>query len=188
MFDTSGQRSHKGEHVVDIKAKERAEARRAKSSKADRSTRSKSKRDEDAVVKPVYDVEIQRFKAIVRQIAKHELEPQQSSMFQMENRSRLRRLANLGIYGHQPGIAAHVRTEPDEQERIVEAILKQKVGSCYRAMKQFREYTEHRKIDTTAKVRIRITRTATRTIIKWIRRRRTQEEEEEEEEEEDHGE
>ena len=34
MFDISGERSHTGEHVVDTKAKERAEARRVNSSKA----------------------------------------------------------------------------------------------------------------------------------------------------------
>ena len=116
MFDISGERSHNGEHVVDTKAKERAEARRANSSKSKQSSRNKKKRCEDAVVKPVYEAEIKRFKAIVRQIAKHELEPNQSRLFCMESRSRLRRLADLGVYGHQPGIAAHVLTDPDERE------------------------------------------------------------------------
>ena len=188
MFDTSGQRSQGGEHVIDMKAKQRADERRkAKASKEDRSRRSKGKRCEDVVVKPVYEAEILRFKAIVRQIAKHELEPQQSSMFQMESRSRLRRLAGLGIYGHQPGIAAHVATEPEEEEKVVEAILRQKVGSCNKTMKQYKEHIAHRNVVPEAKVRVRIARIATRTTVKWGRQRRSQEEEVEQEDQSDMG-
>jgi len=105
----------------------------------------------------------------------------------MENRSRLRRLAGLGIYGHQPGIAAHVATEPEEDERVVEAILRQKVGSGSKTIKQYKEHTAHRNVEANAKIRIRIARIATRTIVKWGRRRRSQEEEEGQEEQSDQG-
>ena len=105
----------------------------------------------------------------------------------MESRSRLRRLADLGVYGHQPGIAAHVLTDPDEKDKIVEAILKQKVGSNHKTMKQYKEYTAQRNEDASLKTRIRIARIASRTIVKWDRRRKTQEEEEEQEEQSDLG-
>ena len=127
----------------------------------------------------MYEAEVQRFKAIVRHIAKHELEPHQSGWFQMESRGKLRRLAGLGIYGHQPGIAAHVATNPEEEERVVEAILRQKVGSCSNTMRQYKEHTAHRNVDADAKIRVRIARIATRTIVRWGRPRRSQEEEEE---------
>jgi len=175
MFDISGERSHLGEHVVDPKAKERAEARKANSSRAKQCNRSnKKKQDQDAVVKPVFEAELKRFKAIVRQIAKHELEPCQSKLFHMESRGRLRRLADLGIYGHQPGIAAHVHVKPEEEEKIVEAILKQKVGSNHRTIKQYREFTAYRKEDVNSRIRIRIARIATRTVVKWDRSRKVQ--------------
>jgi len=181
LFDTAGMRAHGSDHVIDTKAKQRADARRkAKATKEDRNGRSK-RQCGSAVVKPVYEAEIQRFKAIVRQIAKHELEPQQSNLFKMEGRSRLRRLAGLGIYGHQPGIAAHVAITPEEEERVVEAILRQKVGSCSKTMKQYREHIAHRNVEVDAKVRVRIARIATRTIVKWERKRRSQEEEKEQE-------
>ena len=97
----------------------------------------------------------------------------------MESRRRLRRLADLGVYGHQPGIAAHVLTDPDEKDKIVEAILKQKGGSNHKTMKQYKEYTAQRNEDASLKTRIRIARIASRTIVKWDRRRKTQEGEEE---------
>ena len=44
----------------------------------------------------------------------------------MEKRCKLRRLACLGVVGHQTGIAGHVKMSQDEKHRIAEAILAQK--------------------------------------------------------------
>ena len=108
LFDTEGHRSPIGEHVRDQKARERVEARK---SVRDR-TKHEVKRAKlsDAVTKPLFDEEVKRFKAICRQVARHELEEKQAQMFLMEGRGKIKRLANLGVYGHQPGIAAHVHT------------------------------------------------------------------------------
>ena len=46
MFDISGERSHNGEHVVDTKAKERAEARSANSSKAKQRKAAETRRND----------------------------------------------------------------------------------------------------------------------------------------------
>ena len=102
LFDTEGWRTTKGEHVPDLKARQKAEARK--------STRGRTKQEvrraktSDAVAKPLFDAEIKRFKAICRQVARHELEERQGQMFLMEDRSMLNRLTTLGVYGHQPGI------------------------------------------------------------------------------------
>ena len=94
----------------------------------------------------------------------------------MESRSKMRRWSDLGVYGHQPGISAHGQTEKEEQERIVEAILKQKVGSNHKTIKQYREYCAQKAEQGDLKTRIRIARIATRTVVKWERPRKLQHE------------
>ena len=66
--------------------------------------------------------------------------------------------------------------EAQEKAKIVEAILKQKVGSSHKAMKQYKEYTAQRADQGDLKTRIRIARIATRTMVKWERPRKSQEE------------
>ena len=75
------------------------------------------------------DAELARFKAIVRHIARHELDDLQADMFMMDDCTTVRRLAKLGIYGHQPGVAAHVKTTQDEEQGIVEGLFAQKVAA-----------------------------------------------------------
>ena len=53
----------------------------------------------------------------------------------MDNRPNLRRLNDLGVTGHQPAIKAYCQITGQEKEKIVEAILKQKMPTI-RKLKQ----------------------------------------------------
>ena len=94
------------------------------------------------MTKASLDQELKLFKAIVRQIARHELNDEQTRFFQMERRSQLRRLAPLGIEGNEPAAKAYCKVTPQEGDRIIEAILKQKVGANAKNLKQYADYKE----------------------------------------------
>ena len=85
---------------------------------------------ESAICLPTLDEELKSFKAIVRYIMRHEA----------EGRNRLRRLAKLGIIGHQPAIVAYCKVSMEERDTIIERLLKQKVGSNPKRMKTYYEY------------------------------------------------
>ena len=70
----------------------------------------------------------------------------------------------------------------DEAVMIQEAIIRQKVGCNAKTIKQFKEHADRRSDDDEAKIRIRIAKLATRTIVKWKRHRKKEEEDAEEEE------
>ena len=127
LFDKSGLRTKGGEHVLNHEVRQRAEKRKAE--QASKEDLPRNYADHAAILRLALDAELARFKAIVRHIARHELQDQDADMFTMDDNSKFRRLAKLGIYGHQPGIAAHVRTTMEEDQGIVEGLLAQKVGS-----------------------------------------------------------
>ena len=102
----------KGEHVADPHMHKCAEARNG--SNGNQGGPTKITIVLYATPRPLYGDEISRFKAVVRQIARREMDERQAALFLMEDRSRIRRLTKLGVYGHQPGIAAHLETTPDE--------------------------------------------------------------------------
>ena len=58
----------------------------------------------------------------------------------MENRSNLRRLNDLGIYGHQPAIKAYCQMSQEEKAKITEHILKQKIANNRKAEVLFAEH------------------------------------------------
>ena len=60
----------------------------------------------------------------------------------MENRSNLRRLNDLGIYGHQPAIKAYCQISQEEKATIVGHILKQKIANNRKAEIIFAEHRE----------------------------------------------
>ena len=66
-FDTTGARTQRGQHIKDIDAKKRGDARRKKT-EANLSRGIKG----SASVKPSLDEELKRFKAIIRHIGRHE--------------------------------------------------------------------------------------------------------------------
>ena len=77
------------------------------------------------VSKPSMEQELALFKSIVRQIAQRELGEGQKKMFRRESRTKLRRLAPLGIVGNQAAIGAFCKTDGMERRTIAEAILQQ---------------------------------------------------------------
>ena len=89
------------------------------------------------MVKPTLDEELKKFKAIIRQIMRHEATDEQAKWFTMEARNKLRRLAKLGITAHQPGVAAYCKTSEEERLKITESLLIQKVGSSPKATKLY---------------------------------------------------
>ena len=110
LFDTAGYRTSGAQHIRNEEAYKRAisrrdKARAAKGKKFDKEDDNKGKRNRNiinisAMTKASLDQELKLFKAIVRQIARHELNDDQTRFFQMERRSQLRRLAPLGIDGN----------------------------------------------------------------------------------------
>lgn len=132
LFDTARYRRTESDHVKDQKAKGWFDQRnkcwdKTASSKKKKSGRSK-KEDIGAHAKPSLNEELVLFKAIFKQITKHEVISAQANWFRSEERVHLRRLADLGILNHQPAVAAFVKTTRQEELEITKAILQQKMG------------------------------------------------------------
>ena len=86
------------------------------------------------------------FKAIVRQVAKHEMPARRAKWFRAEERQDLRRLAKLGIDNHQAAVAAVIETTSDEKVRIIKSILQQKAGHCNEAYKSHMEFLSRKEM------------------------------------------
>ena len=105
----------------------------------------------------------------------------------MEERSRLRRLAELGITGHQPAIAAYVQITQEERIMITQSIMMQKVGSSSKNNKIHHLYLEEQKRcnpesnQDGGEILIKFARIAYGACVRW--RRITKEEKEPEEKE-----
>ena len=140
LFDTAGHRTTAGQHVQDVEAIKRAEARSAKQK---RTRKSKWHAQQGTVVaRATYEQEIKRFKAIVREVTRHGLDDRKRVWFHMESRRYHRRLVPLGIHGNQPAIAVYCQTTEEEQGRLVEALLQQKIGATSIMLKKIREYCQ----------------------------------------------
>ena len=112
----------------------RDKAKAAKEKREERKSGTGGKRNwnihnTSVISKPTFDQEIKLFKAITRQIARHELNDEQTKIFQMEKRAQLRRLAPLGIEGNEPAVKAYCKITSQEKATIIEAIMQQKVGA-----------------------------------------------------------
>lgn len=94
------------------------------------------------VTKATLDEEIKEFKSIVRHIFKHEVRQGEGNWIRMDNRSNLRRLNDLGVFGHQPAIKVFCQMTKDEKARITENILKQKIANNRKAEATFVEHRE----------------------------------------------
>ena len=95
-------------------------------------------------------------------------------LFSMEHRSKLRRLAPLGITGHQPAVAALCKTSEAEQQSIAEAILKQKVGANATTAKHFKAFQAERNQlpegeRAAKKILVKIARVANGAVVRWQR-------------------
>ena len=98
--------------------------------------------DATALTKATLEEEIKDFKAIARHILKHEVKQAKGRWIKMENRSNLRRLNDLGIFGHQPAIKAYCQISQEEKATIMEHILKQKIANNRKAETIFAEYRQ----------------------------------------------
>ena len=90
-------------------------------------------------------------------------------MFTMDDNTRFRRLAKLGIYGHQAGIAGHVRTTVEEEQDIIIGILGQKAGSNPKNMQAAKDYIRANNEGQGGHIRIKIARLTTKSTVKWKR-------------------
>ena len=141
LFDVSGARTSKGDHIKDPKARKRADARNKKRSKLQGGRTTIG----NAIVQPSLDEELKRSKAIVRHIAKREVDKDQGRWFLMEARAKFRRLGPLAVWGNQPAIAAHVQMTKEEVGSVTESIPKQKIGHNPKAMKRYGEMMQRRR-------------------------------------------
>ena len=102
----------------------------------------------------------------------------------MEKRQRLRRVADLGIENHQPGIAAYVEVDKQEDECIAKCLMSQKVGANNKSNKAYEEHWQRiKESDVNEKqptIKVKKAKLAVRNIAKWKRIRKKEEEEEEE--------
>ena len=102
----------------------------------------------------------------------------------MDERSKLRRLAKLGIQGHQPAVTAFCKMTKKEKEVITGSLLKQKVGSNPKSTKAYNEFAERRRKQEegsaeeglgqgpSEKIRVRLARIAVGTTVRWKRARK----------------
>jgi hypothetical protein len=135
-----GARTVGADHVKSEDAKKRADSRSSKE-KGKKGVKGQVGREEaKAIIKPSINEELTFFKAIVRQIAKHELAADKAKLFQAEERVHLRRLAKIGVLGHQPAIAAVTQTSPKEKGMLERAIASQKIGHNAKTEKQIKEF------------------------------------------------
>ena len=125
LFDISGARTARADHVKDRDAKKRADGRSSKTKKLQRWA---DRQRGQAIIKPTLQEEMALFKAIVRQVAKHEMPARRAKRLRVEERQDLRRLAKLGIDNHQAAVAAGIETTSDEKGRIIKSFLQQKAG------------------------------------------------------------
>ena len=190
LYDTSGQRSKKSEHVKDEKAKKRLEERmKLKESVRPEEDGGKKKRQHStgAISNPTLREELKRFKDLVKQISKHEADSTKQKWFQMEQRQRLRRLADLGVEGRQPAIAAYVRMSKQEKERVARSIVSQKVGANPKSLRSYEEHLERSKEgsqeDDRQTIKIKKAKIAFRNVVKWKRKEDGEDEDEDNKEE-----
>jgi hypothetical protein len=145
LFDLHGSRTTGGQHVKNQAAMNRAQRRQQDSKlrqqQAQR-TSTRNRKTADATIKPNLDEELKHFKHLVRYITSHDLPEGQLRWFKSESRAHLRRLAPLGIDGHQPGIAAYCQCTDAERDDIRRAIVGQKIGNNIKHMKQLKELEE----------------------------------------------
>ena len=78
-------------------------------------------------MQPTFEEEMNRFKAIIRNIARQEIDEVQAKWFRMEERCKFRRLASLGVNGHRAAVGALCDISKEEEAKIIKSILKQKV-------------------------------------------------------------
>ena len=99
----------------------------------------------------------------------------------MEQRQRLRRLADLGVEGHQPAIAAYVKMSEQEKERVALSIISQKVGANPKNLRSYEEHLKRSKEETQDDVEYKTTikkaKVTLRNIVKWKRKRKEDDEE-----------
>ena len=138
LFDTKGGKTTAWQHEKSPAAMERARKRKSKAKKTNIN-------DTVAVAKPTYDEEIKQFKAICRYILNNDLQEEQRKWFRFEMRPQWRRLALLGIEGNQPAISAYCETSKEEDEKIAEAIVRQKVGANPKTTKAHVEMTRQKR-------------------------------------------
>ena len=173
LFDTAGHRTVQGEHIKSKAAKQRAEKRRNQVAQGKR--QDKEGKYLDATIRPTFQEELNLFKKVVRHIAKHELPDDDQRIFEAEKRCQHRRVADLGVKGHQPAIFGYCRYTPSEHTSIVEGMIKQKIGSTNKYVQEFHDYEkkkcEMNQIEDSHKIKMKKVKLAIGTSIKWHRKR-----------------
>ena len=169
MFDTGTHRRVGSSHVPSHAAKARANQRSAKRDSKAKANKSKP-HHRDATRQATLTEELNLFKEITRAITKHDAKPEDAKLINMEKRQILRRLASLGVYGHQPAINAYVSSNKLTQDAIATAIIQQKVGANLKTTKAHNDFRDHR--SPGEKMKVKIMRIAYSHAVRWKRNHR----------------
>ena len=165
LFDITKARNKQGHHHKDEEALKRAKARSSKLKKS----RGGGERS-IAEIRPTLKEELERFKAIARNILKHDANEIQAGWFNMETRCQHRRLADLGVYGHQPAVAAYIKLSKEEKHAVTEAIMQQQIGANSTSATAIKELSKRKaEGEEGESIKIKIARIALGTTIKWKR-------------------
>ena len=131
LFDLHGNRTAEGQHIKNQAARRRARQRNIDNKHVrpeDERSRKRTMKFASATSMPTLDEELKHFKALCRYITNHDLPEEQRRWFRNEPRANLRRLAPIGIDGHQPGLSAYCQVTEEERTDIRRAIVSQEAA------------------------------------------------------------
>lgn len=166
MFDTGSFRRPESDHVQSQAAKDRANQRAAR--RSSRATAARSKHHHrDTTRQATLTEELNLFKEITRAIIKHDADPEDAKLIHMEKRQILRRLAGLGVYGHQPAVNAFAKTSEITDDTITTAIIQQKVGANLETTKAQNDFRQNR--NPNDRIKVKIVRIAYTHTVRWKR-------------------
>lgn len=114
VFDTAEARTPGGKHVKDLDIEARPKERSNGGAKVKKVGTNKAFTSSNVL--PSLQEEMCTFNAIVRDIARHELQRQVGKGFNAERRQHITCLANLGMLGHQGAIAGHCKVSDSTGE------------------------------------------------------------------------
>ena len=90
-------------------------------------------------VDDIVTLPVRAFQRIIRHIAKHDMPPAQAEWFTSANRASLRRLAKLGVAGHQASIRVHVQMSHEEKKNeLLKASSVKKLEYLLRSLKKLK--------------------------------------------------
>ena len=172
LFDTGNYRREGSKHVKNVEAANRAAERQTKRKHSGK--KAKTKAQHSATVNPSLLEELALFKQLMRHVLQHGASnPEDKKLFAADKRQHLRRLASLGVYGHQPSTRTYCSITEEENFSIIEAILQQKVAPVQKHIQHILKVAKQEIKGEITK--IKILRVAFNAVVRWKRKINTNE-------------